>query len=52
TLRAKVKVTALSRKKVIAQSRRRTLREGTHRVTLKVSPKRWPSSIKLDVRAP
>lgn len=52
TLRASVKVRLLHKKKVVAQSKRKVLKAGTKTYTFTVSPKRWPTDIKLDVAKP
>ncbi len=52
TARARVKVTASRGGRVVAQSKRAVLRRGTHRLSFRVSPKRWPTKINLDVREP
>lgn len=52
TARARVKVTASRGGRVVAQSKRAVLRRGPHRLTFRVSPKRWPTKINLDVREP
>lgn len=52
TERAKVKVRLLHKKKVVAQSKRKTLKAGTKTFTFTVSPRKWPTDIKLDVDKP
>jgi hypothetical protein len=48
-IEARVRVRAFYRKKVVSRSSWRTVDAGRHRITIKVTPKRWPTRISLDV---
>jgi hypothetical protein len=49
--RASVELVARRRKRVVAHTRRETLRAGRHTLRLRLNPKRWPTSLDLEAHA-
>jgi hypothetical protein len=50
-VKAKVRLLALRRKRVIARTPMRTFGAGDHRLVLRLDPHRWPQSLKLQTHA-
>jgi len=49
--RARVRLVARRRGRVVAQTPRLTMGSGSHRLRLRLDPKRWPTSLDFQVRA-